>query len=47
MSQKKKCEENMGSHSIDCGLYNIYKIFRSDCDELKVEAIYVLASLES
>ena len=37
----------MGSHSIDDGLDNIDQSFSSECAELEVEAISVLASLES
>ena len=37
----------MGSHSIYGGLYNIYHSFISECYELEVEGISVLASLES
>ena len=34
--RKKKCEDKMGSHSIDGGLDNIDWSFSSECDELKV-----------
>ena len=45
--RKRKYEDIMGSHSIDGGLDNIDQSFNSECAELEVEAISVLASLEN
>ena len=47
ISQQRKCEDSMGSYSIDGDLDNIDQSFSSECAELEVEAISVLASLES
>ena len=42
ISWKRKCEDSMGSLSIDGGLYNIDQSFRSECADLEVEAISVM-----
>ena len=47
ISQKQKCEDIMGSHRIYGGLDNIDQNFSSECDEIEVEAISVMASFES
>ena len=47
MSRKLKYEDSMRSHSINGGLDNINQNFSSECAELEVEAISMLASLES
>ena len=45
--RQQKYEDSMGSHSINGGLDNINQNFSSECAELEVEAISMLASLES
>ena len=47
ISRQRKYDDSMGSHSIDGGLDKIDQSFSSECAELEVEAISVLASLES
>ena len=47
ISQQQKCEDRMGSYIIDGDLYNIDQSFRFECDEIDVEEISVLESLES
>ena len=47
MSRKLKYEDSMRSHSINGGLDNINQNFSSECDDIEVEAIFVLVSLES
>ena len=44
ISRQRKCDDSMGGHSIDGGLEDIDQSFRSECAELEVEAISVLAS---
>ena len=47
ISRQRKYEDSMGSHIIDGGLDNDDQNFSSECAELEVEAISVLALLES
>ena len=47
ISRQRKYEDSIGSHSINSGLDNIHQNFSSECDDIEVEAIFVLVSLES